>query len=118
MASQISYDGKLSGRWEILVASTTRSFDPAVSERRVRAAFRHFEFASRYSGLPKDRASGVVPDRLRREGEKDLWQLLVVCQPVLFDAAPSERRVSAMPLLIIDDLGMRKLPHTAAEDLL
>ena len=23
-----------------------------------------------------------------------------------------------MPLLIIDDLGMRKLPHTAAEDLL
>ena len=23
-----------------------------------------------------------------------------------------------MPLLIVDDLGMRKLPHTAAEDLL
>jgi DNA replication protein DnaC len=26
--------------------------------------------------------------------------------------------LAAMPLLIIDDLGMRKLPHTAAEDLL
>src|SRR5689334_25410963 len=26
--------------------------------------------------------------------------------------------VSSVPLLIIDDLGMRKLPHTAAEDLL
>ena len=26
--------------------------------------------------------------------------------------------LSAVPLLIIDDLGMRKLPHTAAEDLL
>jgi DNA replication protein DnaC len=26
--------------------------------------------------------------------------------------------VATMPLLIIDDFGMRKLPHTAAEDLL
>jgi hypothetical protein len=26
--------------------------------------------------------------------------------------------VGTMPLLIIDDFGMRKLPHTAAEDLL
>ena len=25
--------------------------------------------------------------------------------------------LTAVPLLIIDDLGMRKLPHTAAEDL-
>jgi DNA replication protein DnaC len=28
------------------------------------------------------------------------------------------RTVASVPLLIIDDLGMRKLPHTAAEDLL
>ena len=27
-------------------------------------------------------------------------------------------RLATVPLLIIDDLGMRKLPHTAAEDLL
>jgi DNA replication protein DnaC len=26
--------------------------------------------------------------------------------------------IAAVPLLIIDDFGMRKLPHTAAEDLL
>ena len=26
--------------------------------------------------------------------------------------------LATVPLLIIDDLGMRKLPHTAAEDLL
>jgi len=26
--------------------------------------------------------------------------------------------LSSVPLLIVDDLGMRKLPHTAAEDLL
>ena len=26
--------------------------------------------------------------------------------------------LAAVPLLIVDDLGMRKLPHTAAEDLL
>jgi DNA replication protein DnaC len=26
--------------------------------------------------------------------------------------------LASVPLLIIDDLGMRKLPHTAAEDLL
>jgi DNA replication protein DnaC len=26
--------------------------------------------------------------------------------------------LTTVPLLIIDDLGMRKLPHTAAEDLL
>ena len=28
------------------------------------------------------------------------------------------KELSAAPLLIVDDLGMRKLPHTAAEDLL
>ena len=28
------------------------------------------------------------------------------------------KRLASVPLLIIDDLGMRKLPHTAAEDLL
>ena len=28
------------------------------------------------------------------------------------------KEITAVPLLIIDDLGMRKLPHTAAEDLL
>ena len=27
-------------------------------------------------------------------------------------------QLATMPLLVIDDLGMRKLPHTAAEDLL
>jgi DNA replication protein DnaC len=26
--------------------------------------------------------------------------------------------ISTVPLLIVDDFGMRKLPHTAAEDLL
>jgi len=26
--------------------------------------------------------------------------------------------ITSVPLLIVDDLGMRKLPHTAAEDLL
>ena len=27
-------------------------------------------------------------------------------------------QITAVPLLVIDDLGMRRLPHTAAEDLL
>ena len=31
---------------------------------------------------------------------------------------PYLTELTAVPLLIIDDLGMRKLPHTAAEDLL
>jgi hypothetical protein len=43
------------------------------------------------------------------------------------DLAPSQGRnapippgdgCTGVPLLIVDDLGMRKLPHTAAEDLL
>jgi DNA replication protein DnaC len=35
-------------------------------------------------------------------------------------AAPAAPKTShsGVPLLIIDDFGMRKLPHTAAEDLL
>jgi len=33
-------------------------------------------------------------------------------------ATTVRRRLATVPLLIIDDLGMRKLPHTAAEDLL
>jgi DNA replication protein DnaC len=44
---------------------------------------------------PIDLVSALVADELRRRAE-----------------------LAAVPLLIIDDLGMRKLAHTAAEDLL
>jgi len=37
---------------------------------------------------------------------------------VLDDRKALLERLSTVPLLIVDDLGMRKLPHTAAEDLL
>jgi hypothetical protein len=39
-------------------------------------------------------------------------------QPSTAHARPSWAPLATVPLPIIDDLGMRKLPHTAAEDLL
>jgi DNA replication protein DnaC len=33
-------------------------------------------------------------------------------------ARTTSHELATVPLLIVDDLGMRKLPHTAAEDLL
>jgi len=37
---------------------------------------------------------------------------------IVSNALPHQAELTAVPLLIIDDLGMRKLPHTATEDLL
>jgi DNA replication protein DnaC len=58
------------------------------------------------------------------QGYKVLYRETHVLLDELAEAVVEDRRrdyvesVSTVPLLIIDDFGMRKLPHTAAEDLL
>ena len=59
-----------------------------------------------------------------RQGHRVLYREAHALIEQLADATLEGRRkesfevLVATPLLIIDDLGMRKLPHTAAEDLL
>ena len=58
------------------------------------------------------------------QGHKVLYYEAYALIEAIADAALDGTRktllttLSTVPLLIIDDLGMRKLPHTAAEDLL
>ena len=58
------------------------------------------------------------------QGHKVLYDEAYALIEAIADAALDGTRktllttLSTVPLLIIDDLGMRKLPHTAAEDLL
>ena len=58
------------------------------------------------------------------QGHRVLYREAHILLDELADATLDKRRKEVMtdfataPLLIIDDLGMRKLPHTAAEDLL
>ena len=58
------------------------------------------------------------------QGYKVLYRETHVLLDELAEAVVEDRRrdyvesVSTVPLLIIDDFGKRKLPHTAAEDLL
>ncbi len=58
------------------------------------------------------------------QGYKVLYRETHVLLDELADAVTDRTRkeyieeISTVPLLIIDDFGMRKLPHTAAEDLL
>jgi DNA replication protein DnaC len=52
------------------------------------------------------------------------WRLTGLCSAEIAEATLEGTRktyladLASVPLLIVDDLGMRKLPHTAAEDLL
>ena len=74
---------------------------------------------SHSSSRPLPSASAVI-----RQGHQVYYREAHTLIEELMDATLDERRnkhmldLQAVPLLIIDDLGMRKLPHTAAEDLL
>jgi DNA replication protein DnaC len=62
----------------------------------------------------------AVPQRGYRVRYRETHTLLEEITDATLDGTRKAHlaELAAVPLLIIDDLGMRKLPHTAAEDLL
>jgi DNA replication protein DnaC len=75
-------------------------------------------------GTGKSHLAQAIGQAAILQGYKVLYRETHVLLDELADAATDGTRkeyiesISTAPLLIIDDFGMRKLPHTAAEDLL
>jgi DNA replication protein DnaC len=75
-------------------------------------------------GTGKSHLAQAIGHAAILQGYKVLYRETHVLLDELAEAVVEDRRrdyiesVSTVPLLIIDDFGMRKLPHTAAEDLL
>jgi DNA replication protein DnaC len=75
-------------------------------------------------GTGKSHIAQAIGHAAIQQGHRVLYReahvLLEELAEATIDGSRNERvaELAAAPLLIIDDLGMRKLPHTAAEDLL
>jgi DNA replication protein DnaC len=75
-------------------------------------------------GTGKSHLAQAIGQCAIQQGYKVLYRETHILLDELADAITDDRRkeymesVATVPLLIIDDFGMRKLPHTAAEDLL
>ena len=75
-------------------------------------------------GTGKSHLAQAIGQAVILQGYKILYRETHVLLDELGDAVAEGRRkeymelVSTVPFLIIDDFGMRKLPHTAAEDML
>jgi DNA replication protein DnaC len=75
-------------------------------------------------GTGKSHLAQAIGQAAILQGYKVLYREVHVLLDELSDAAADGTRkdymqsVATVPLLIVDDFGMRKLPHTAAEDLL
>ena len=75
-------------------------------------------------GTGKSHLAQAIGQAAILQGYKVLYRETHVLLDELADAVADGTRkeyiesISTVPLLIIDDFGMRKLPHTAAEDLL
>jgi DNA replication protein DnaC len=75
-------------------------------------------------GTGKSHLAQAIGQSVILQGYKVLYRETHVLLDELADAVTDGMRkeyieeISTVPLLIIDDFGMRKLPHTAAEDLL
>src|SRR5947199_5037955 len=75
-------------------------------------------------GSGKSHLAQAIGEAAILQGYKVLYRETHVLLDELADAVTDGTRkeyiesISTVPLLIIDDFGMRKLPHTAAEDLL
>ncbi|MBV8818092.1 MAG: ATP-binding protein [Acidobacteriaceae bacterium] len=75
-------------------------------------------------GTGKSHLAQAIGQGAIQQGYKVLYRETHILLDELADAVTDGRRkeymesVATVPLLIIDDFGMRKLPHTAAEDLL
>src|SRR2546426_7369968 len=75
-------------------------------------------------GTGKSHLAQAIGQAAIQQGYKVLYRETHVLLDELAEAVvdgtrkPYMESIAAVPLLIIDDFGMRKLPHTAAEDLL
>jgi DNA replication protein DnaC len=75
-------------------------------------------------GTGKSHLAQAIGQCAIQQGYKVLYRETHILLDELADAVTDGRRkeymesLATVPLLIIDDFGMRKLPHTAAEDLL
>jgi DNA replication protein DnaC len=75
-------------------------------------------------GVGKSHLAQAIGQAAILQGYKVLYREVHVLLDELADAAAEGTRkdymqsVGTVPLLVLDDFGMRKLPHTAAEDLL
>src|SRR5438445_9712598 len=75
-------------------------------------------------GPRKSHLAQTIGRAVIQQGYRVLYREALTLLEELADATLDGTRkayladLAAVPLLIIDDLGMRKLPHTAAEDLL
>src|SRR5882762_1211333 len=76
------------------------------------------------SGTGKSHLAQAIGRAVIQQGHRVLYREAHILLEELADATLDGTRkdllteLTTVPLLIIDDLGMRKLPHTAAEDLL
>jgi DNA replication protein DnaC len=120
----------------------TRRSDRLLERRRKQAGFRdadksldNFDFAFNPrmnrslvflgpGGAGKSHLAQAIGQAAILQGYKVLYRETHMLLDELADAVAEGRRkeymesVATVPLLIVDDFGMRKLPHTAAEDLL
>ena len=75
-------------------------------------------------GTGKSHLAQAIGHSVIQQGVKVLYRETHILLDELGDAVASGTRkqymemIATVPLLIVDDFGMRKLPHTAAEDLL
>ena len=75
-------------------------------------------------GVGKSHLAQAIGHAVILQGYKVLYREAHVLLDELGDAVAEGRRkeymeaIATVPFLIVDDFGMRKLPHTAAEDLL
>ena len=75
-------------------------------------------------GTGKSHLAQAIGRAAIQQGHRVLYREAHVLIEEIADASLDGTRkeyladLAAVPLLIVDDLGMRKLPHTAAEDLL
>ena len=75
-------------------------------------------------GTGKSHLAQAIGQAAILQGYKVLYREVHVLLDELADAAAEGTRkdymqsIGTVPLLVLDDFGMRKLPHTAAEDLL
>ena len=97
----------------------TRHASRAVGERQATSPYRRSPRARR-----RRQAGGAIGQAAIQQGCKVFYRETHILLDELAEAVADGTRkeymesVATVPLLIIDDFGMRKLPHTAAEDLL
>jgi DNA replication protein DnaC len=97
---------------------------PEVAAFQVFLTGRVWVFGDSPPGTGKSHLAQAIGRAAIQQGYRVLYREAHALLEEIADAAVDGTRkdylaeLAAVPLLIIDDLGMRKLPHTAAEDLL